>query len=76
MVDIPICFVPVLTSYDDGPDSSISFSLSLNLSTTPEMKIIQSRNKSGEEVTEKEYKKEGQVKRTVEKLCSCIVRHT
>ena len=57
VTDAHICVVPVSTSYDDNPDSSNSFSLSLNLSATPEVEIINSRNKSREEVNEKEYKK-------------------
>ena len=70
VVDIPIRFVPELTSYDDDPGSSNSFSLFLNLSETPEVKIAKSRNNSEEGVTEKNYKKEVQVKHTVKKFCS------
>ena len=62
MAEVPICFVPVATLYEPEPDSSNSFSLSLNLSSTPEVKITKSVNKSGEEVTEKEYTKDDQVK--------------
>ena len=68
--EVPIRFVPVVSSYDAEPDNSYSFSLSLNLSSTPEVKITKSVNKSGEEVTEKEYKKDGQVKQVIKKLCS------
>ena len=68
--EVPIRFVPVVSSYDAEPDNSNSFSLSLNLSSTPEVKITKSVNKSGEEVTEKEYKKDGQVKQVIKKLCS------
>ena len=70
MTEVPVRFVSVATSYDAEPDSSNSFSLSLNLSSTLEVKNTKSVNKSGEEVTEKEYKKEGQVKHVVKKLCS------
>ena len=62
MAEVPTRFVPVATSYDAKPDNSNSFSLSLNPSSTPEIKITKSVNKSGEEATEKEYKKEGHVK--------------
>ena len=65
MAEVPIRFVPVATLYDAGPDNSHSFSLSLNISSTPEVKITKSVNKSGEEVTEKEYKKDGQVKQVI-----------
>ena len=70
MAEVLIRFVPVATSYDAEPDSSNSFSLSLNLSSTPEVKISKSVNASGKEVTEKEYKKEGQVNQVVKKFCS------
>ena len=60
----------MLTSYDDDLDSSNSFSLSLNFSATQELKTTKSRNKSGEEVTEKEYKQEVQVTHIVKKLYS------
>ena len=70
LAEVPIRFVPVISSYDAEPDNSNSFSLSVNLSSTPEIKITKSVNKSGEEVTEKEYKKEGQVKQVIKKLCS------
>ena len=53
---VHICFVPVLTYYDDDPYSSNSFSLSPNLSATPKVKIAKSKNKSGGKVPEKEYK--------------------
>ena len=59
MTEVPIRVVPVATSYDAEPDSSNSFSLSLNLSSTPEVKITKSVNKNGKEVTEKEFKKQG-----------------
>ena len=70
MAEAPIRFVPVTTLYVTEPDDSNPFSLSLNLSSTPEVKITKSVNKSGEEVTEKEYEKEGQVKQVVKKLYS------
>ena len=59
-----------MTSYEDDPDSSNSTSFSPNFSTTPELEITKSRNKSGVWVTEKESKMEGQVKHTVKKLYS------
>ena len=67
---MPISFDPIATSYDTENDNYNSFSLSLNLSSTPEVKIAKSVNKSGEEVMEKEYKKDGQVKHVLKKLCS------
>lgn len=70
LAEVPIRFVPVASPYDAIPDNSNSCSLSLNLSSTLEVKITKSANKSVEEVTEKEYKKEGQVKHVVKKLCS------
>ena len=57
MVELPIRFVPVATLYEAELDNSNSFSLSLNLSTTPDVTITKIANKSGEEVTEREYKK-------------------
>ena len=39
--EVPIRFVPVVSSYDAEPDNSNSFSLSLNPSSTPEVKIKQ-----------------------------------
>ena len=59
IADVPILFVPVATSYDTESNNSNSFSLFLNLSSTPEVKITKSVNKSREQVTKKEYKKEG-----------------
>ena len=70
IAEVPIRFVPIVSSYDDEPTNSNSFSLSLNLSSTPEVKITKSVNKSGEEVTEKEFKKQGQVKQFIKKLYS------
>ena len=70
IAEVPIRFVPVVSSYDAEPTNSNSFSMSLNLSSTPEVKITKSVNKSGEEVTEKEFKKQGQVKQVIKKLCS------
>ena len=55
---MPIRFVPVVFYYDDESTNSNSFSMSLNLSSTPEVKLTKSVNKSGEEVTEKEFKKQ------------------
>ena len=42
-----------------NPITLTLFFLSLNLSSTPEVTITKSVNKSRKEVTEKEYKKEG-----------------
>ena len=67
---MPIRFVPVVSLYDAEPDNSNYFSLSLNLSSTPEVKITKNVNKSGEEVTEKEHKKEGQAKQVTRKIYS------
>ena len=74
MAEVPIRFVPFATLHDAEPDNSISFPLSLNISSTPEVTITKSVNKSGEEVTEKEYNKEVQVKQLVKKLCSGNVK--
>ena len=68
--DEPIHFVPIATSYDTESENSNYFPLSLNLSSTQEIKITKSVNKTGEEVTIKEYKKEGQAKQVVKMLCS------
>ena len=62
--------VPVATLYDTEPDNSESFSLCLNISSTPEVTITKSVNKSEEEVAENEYKKEGQVKHVIKELFS------
>ena len=59
---MPIRFVPVASSYDAEPDNSKSLYLSLKVKIT---KIV---HKSGDEITEKEYKKEGQVKYVVKKF--------
>ena len=63
IAEVSIRFIPVVSSHDDEPSNSNSFSLSLNLSSTPEVKITKSVNTSGEEVTEKDFKKQGQVKK-------------
>ena len=63
--EVPTRFVHVVSSYDAEPDKSNSFLLSLNLSSTPEVKITKRVNKSGEKVTKKEYKKEGHVKHII-----------
>ena len=55
--EVPILFVPVVTSYNADPDNSNYFSLSLDLSSTPEVRITKSVNKSGVEVTEKGTKR-------------------
>ena len=47
--------VSVATSCDVESNISNSFSLSLNISLTPEIKITKTVKKSGEEVTEQEY---------------------
>ena len=64
MAEVRIRFVPVATLCDAEPDNSNYFSLSLNLSYTSEVSV----NKSGEEVSKKEYKKNGQVKWVVKKF--------
>ena len=65
-----IRFVPVETSCDADPDNSNSFSLPRDLSSIADIRIIKSVNKSGEEVIEKEYKIERQVKQVIKKLYS------
>ena len=59
IVEVPIHFVSVVTLYDAEPDNSNSFSMSLNFSSTPEVKIAKRVKNSGERATEKEYKKQG-----------------
>ena len=39
ITEVSICFVPVVSSYDDELTNSNSFFMSLNLSSTPEVKI-------------------------------------
>ena len=39
IAEVPIRFVPVVNSYDTNPDNSKSFSLSLNISSTSEVKL-------------------------------------
>ena len=68
MAEVPIHVVPFATLYNAEPDISNSFSLSLNLSSTPEIKITKSVNKSGKELIEKDYKKKGQVEHFIKKL--------
>ena len=65
----PIRFVPKATEYDEDCPSN-SFSLYLNLNSTPEVTLKKRKLESGEEVTEKEYSKEGQVCQSVKKLCT------
>ena len=67
---VPIRSVSVVTSCEAETDDSISISMSPNLSSTPEVKITKSVNKNGEEVTEKEFKKQVQVKQVIKKLHS------
>ena len=62
IVEVLIRFVPIVSSYDDEPSISNSFSLSLNFSSTTEVKITKSVFESGEEVTKKELKKKGKIK--------------
>ena len=54
IAEVSIRFVPVVSSYDADPDNSNSFSLSLHLSSTPEVRITKSVDKSGEETKGKE----------------------
>ena len=60
--------VPVATLYAADFDNSNSFSLSFNLSSSPEVKNTKRVNKSGEEAIKRVYKKEGQIKQVVNKL--------
>ena len=50
IIEVSILFVYVVSSYEVEPTDSNSFSISLNLSSTPEIKITKSVNKSGEKV--------------------------
>ena len=65
----PIRFVPVVSSYDTQHTNSKYFSLTLNLSSTIEVKITKIVSKSGADVTEKYFKKQGKVKHFIKKLC-------
>ena len=65
IAEVLIRFVPIVTTYDAESGNSKSFSFSLNLSLTPELKTIKSMNENGEKVTEKKYKKEGHVKKVL-----------
>ena len=55
---VPICLVSVVSSYDAEPINSNSFSISLNLYSTPVLEITKSINKIEYEVTEKKFKKQ------------------
>ena len=70
VADVPVRFIPVASPYDDEKSTAHSFSLALNLSSTPEVKTTTTTNEKGEKVKEKSYVKEGQVKQTVKKLCA------
>ena len=59
ITEVSILFVHVVSSYEAEPTDSNSFSMSLNLSSTPEVKITKSVNRSREEVTDKEFKTQG-----------------
>ena len=61
IAEVPIRVVPIATLYDADPDNLNFFSLSLNRSSTLGVKLTKRVNTSGEEVTKKEYKKEGYV---------------
>ena len=66
----PIRFIPKETEYDND-DSTNTFSLYLNISSsTPEVTVKKRKLESGEEVTEKEVSKEGQVRQSIKKLCT------
>ena len=68
VADVPVQFIHVSSPYDDE-STAHSFTLSLNPSGTPEVKIKMAKNDKGDSVTEKTYVKKGQVKQTVKKLC-------
>ena len=70
VTDVTVHFIPVVQPYDDEKSTAHSFSLSLNLSFTPDVKTATIANEKGEKVKEKTYVKEGQVKQTVKKICS------
>ena len=53
ITEVPIRIVHVVSSYDTEPTNSNSFSMSLNLFSTPEVKMTKRVNNSGEEVTER-----------------------
>ena len=61
----PIRFVPTKTEYDNDSPSN-SFSLYLNLNSTPEVTVKKRKLESREEITEKE----SQVCQSVKKLCT------
>ena len=54
--EVPIRFVPVVSSYDAETKNSYSFSMFPNLSSTPEVKIIKSVNMIGEELVENDLR--------------------
>ena len=62
VADVPVRFIPVVSPYDDEKSTAHSFSLALNLFSTPEVKTTTTTNEKGEKVKEKSYVKEGQVK--------------
>ena len=64
---ILIRFVPKTTDYDVD-DSANTFSLYLNLNSSPEVIIKYRKQEYREDVLEKEVSKEGQVRQTVKKL--------
>ena len=59
VADMPAHVIPVASPYDDEKSTAHSFSLALNLSSTPEVKTTTTTNNKGEQVEEKSYAKEG-----------------
>ena len=70
VTDLPVCFIHVVLPYNDENSTAHSFSLALNLSSTPEFKTTTTTNEKGEKVKEKSYVKERQVKQIVKQLCA------
>ena len=52
-------FIPVSSPYDDEKSTAHYLSLTLNLSSIPEVKMTTTNDDKGEEVKEKSYAREG-----------------
>ena len=58
VTDVPVWFIYISLPYNNESITH-SFTLSLNLSETPEMKVEMTKNNKGYSVTENTYVKEG-----------------
>ena len=59
VADVHVRFIPVVSLYYDEKSTAHSFSLALNLSSTPDVKSTTTTTEKGEEVKENSYVKEG-----------------